>query len=79
VRGEGFLLGLKCRPPVGDVVAAARKARVLTVGAGDNVMRLLPPLTLTDAEMDEGLARLEAAAKTMEATLAAQTVKGAAA
>jgi len=78
VRGEGFLLGLKCRPVVGDVVAAARKARVLTVGAGDNVMRLLPPLTLTDAEMDEGLTRLETAAKAMEAQLAAQLVKGAA-
>jgi acetylornithine/N-succinyldiaminopimelate aminotransferase len=79
VRGEGFLLGLKCRAPAGDVVAAARKARVLTVGAGDNVMRLLPPLTLTDAEMDEGMARLETAAKAMEAQLAAQRVKGAAA
>lgn len=78
VRGEGLLLGLKCRPPAGDVVAAARAERVLTVGAGDNVVRLLPPLTITDAEMDEGLARLEMAAKAVEASIAATLVKGAA-
>jgi acetylornithine/N-succinyldiaminopimelate aminotransferase len=58
VRGEGLLLGLKCVPPVKLAVTAARANALLTVTAGDNVMRLLPPLILSDVEVDEGLARL---------------------
>ena len=62
-RGEGLLIGMKCRGPNGDLVAAAREEGLLTVPAGDNVARLLPPLTLTDEEAREGMARLEAAAE----------------
>jgi acetylornithine/N-succinyldiaminopimelate aminotransferase len=62
VRGSGLMLGLKCRIPNTDVVAAGYAERVLTVPGGDNVVRLLPPLNLTDAEVDEGLRRLDAAA-----------------
>jgi acetylornithine/N-succinyldiaminopimelate aminotransferase len=62
VRGSGLMLGLKCRIPNADVVAAGYAERVLTVPGGDNVVRLLPPLNLTDAEVDEGLRRLDAAA-----------------
>ncbi|MFP4328103.1 MAG: aspartate aminotransferase family protein [Paracoccaceae bacterium] len=61
VRGEGLLLGLKCRAPAGEVVAKARDAGLLLVPAGDNVVRVLPPLIVTDAEIDEGVSRLEAA------------------
>ncbi len=61
VRGEGLLLGLKLRPPNTEVVAKARDERLLLVGAGDNVVRILPPLIVTDAEIDEGIERLSRA------------------
>ncbi|MBB5221010.1 acetylornithine/N-succinyldiaminopimelate aminotransferase [Amaricoccus macauensis] len=70
VRGEGLMLGLKCRKPNTDVVAAGYKAKVLLVGAADNVVRLLPPLNLTDAEVDEGLRRIDAAATAIEVAAA---------
>ncbi len=62
VRGSGLMLGLKCRVTNTDVVTAAYGAHLLTVPGGDNVVRLLPPLNLTDDEVDEGLRRLDAAA-----------------
>jgi acetylornithine/N-succinyldiaminopimelate aminotransferase len=61
VRGEGLMIGVKARVPAGDIVKAGYDAHVLTVPAGDNVVRLLPPLNITDAEIDEGLRRLGAA------------------
>lgn len=61
VRGEGLMLGLKCRIPCGDFVAKARETGVLLVPAGDNVARVLPPLNITDAEIDEAARLLEAA------------------
>ena len=62
VRGEGLLLGLRCVPPVEAVATAARANGLLSVVAGENVLRLLPPLILSDAEIDEGAARLGRAA-----------------
>lgn len=66
VRGQGLMLGLKCRKPNTDVVAASYDAKVLVVGAAENVVRLLPPLNLTEAEVDEGLRRLDEAARAAE-------------
>ncbi len=60
IRGEGLLLGLKCRIPNGDVAAAARAEGLLLVPAGDNVVRLLPPLIVGETEVDEAMARLDA-------------------
>lgn len=62
VRGEGLLLGLKIRVPVADFVASALKQKIIVIGAGDNVVRILPPLIITEAEIAHGIARLEAAA-----------------
>ena len=56
VRGPGLMLGLRCVPPAGDVGNALRDQGLLTVGAGENVVRLLPPLTIGKAEVDEALA-----------------------
>ncbi len=61
VRGEGLLLGLKCVAPNVALVEKGREAGVLLVGAGDNVVRVLPPLIVSDDEIDEGVRRLEAA------------------
>lgn len=67
VRGAGMMLGLKCRVPAADLVQAGYDAQLLTVPAADNVVRLLPALTITDAEMAEALARLDRAASALEA------------
>lgn len=61
VRGEGLLIGLKAVVPSGDLVSALREEKLLTVGAGENVVRLLPPLIIGDAEIDESVLRLERA------------------
>ncbi|MCT4556376.1 MAG: aspartate aminotransferase family protein [Pelagimonas sp.] len=67
VRGAGLMLGLKCVKPAGDVVQAGYDAQVITVPAADNVVRLLPPLTLSDAEIHEAVDRLEQAAQSLQA------------
>ncbi|MDE2577321.1 MAG: aspartate aminotransferase family protein [Hyphomicrobiales bacterium] len=67
VRGEGLMLGVQTHIPVADFVAAAREAHVLVIPAGDNVARLLPPLTASDEELAEGVARLERACAALTA------------
>jgi acetylornithine/N-succinyldiaminopimelate aminotransferase len=61
VRGEGLLLGLKALIPAGELVDALRGEKMLAVGAGDNVVRLLPPLIISEQEVAEGVARLDRA------------------
>lgn len=63
VRGEGLMLGIKAAIPQGELLQAIRAERLLGVPAGDNVIRLLPPLVVTAEEAREGLARLERAAE----------------
>lgn len=70
VRGEGLMLGLKCKVPSGDVVNALRAEKMIGIGAGDNVVRMLPPLTIGETEIREAVSRLEAAARRIEASLA---------
>ncbi|WP_281707779.1 aspartate aminotransferase family protein [Phaeobacter italicus] len=67
VRGTGLMLGLKCVAPNIDVVNAGYDNEVVTVPAADNVIRLLPPLTLTDDDIDEAYARLDRAATAVAA------------
>ncbi|WP_186294353.1 aspartate aminotransferase family protein [Bradyrhizobium guangdongense] len=67
VRGEGLLIGIKAVVPSGDLVAGLRNEKLLTVGAGDNVVRFLPPLIVTEAELDESVARLERACTAISA------------
>ena len=61
VRGEGLLLGLKCVVPNGDLVKALMGERLLAAPAADNVVRLMPPLIVSDDEINEACARLERA------------------
>jgi acetylornithine/N-succinyldiaminopimelate aminotransferase len=56
VRGEGLMLGLKCKVPNTDVVNALRERGLLSVGAGDNVVRLLPPLIIDETHVREAIA-----------------------
>ncbi|MDE4140904.1 MULTISPECIES: aspartate aminotransferase family protein [Rhodobacterales] len=67
VRGSGLMLGLKCKAVNIDVVNAGYDNEVVTVPAADNVIRLLPPLNLTDEDIAEALQRLEKAAKQVAA------------
>jgi acetylornithine/N-succinyldiaminopimelate aminotransferase len=60
VRGQGLMLGLKCKLPNQDLLLALREQHLLTVQAGDNVVRLLPPLIVTEAEIDAAGAKLDA-------------------
>jgi len=61
VRGAGLLTGIRLKPPAGDVVAACAAEGLLTVGAGDNVLRMLPPLNVLDPEIGEALDMLSRA------------------
>jgi acetylornithine/N-succinyldiaminopimelate aminotransferase len=62
VRGRGLMIGAELIPSLhtkaNDIADAARKAGVLLLVAGPNVLRLVPPLTITDAEINDGIARL---------------------
>jgi len=66
VRGEGLLTGVRCLVPPADMLAAMRDAGLLGAAAGENVVRLLPPLNVTNAEIDEAIDRLDAAASAIE-------------
>ncbi len=71
VRGLGMMLGVKLKVPVADMIAAVRKQALLAAPAGDNVLRLLPPLVIGEAEIAEALEKLSAAASELEAASAA--------
>jgi acetylornithine/N-succinyldiaminopimelate aminotransferase len=68
VRGEGLLIGVRALVPAGELVDALRAEKMLAVAAGDNVVRLLPPLIVSDAEIGEGIARLDRACASLSAT-----------
>lgn len=61
VRGRGLLLGLELHQPAAPVMAALRRHGVLTINAGTNVIRLVPPLVITRSEVDEVISRLRLA------------------
>ena len=72
VRGEGLMLGLRLRVPPADFAAAGRQEKVVVIPAGENVVRLLPPLIISDEEIGEGVARLEAACRRISAPVELQ-------
>ncbi len=59
VRGKGLMLGLKCNVQNIDVVKEGYSKKLLTVPAADNVIRLLPPLTITEHDIEEALRKLD--------------------
>ena len=63
-RGLGLMLGLKCKVPNTEIMHACFEQKLITVPAADNVIRLLPPLNISDHEIDEALQRLAKAAQT---------------
>jgi acetylornithine/N-succinyldiaminopimelate aminotransferase len=55
VRGAGLLLGIRCVVTAGDFVTRLRQSGLLTLTAGDNVLRILPPLIVGERDIDEAL------------------------
>jgi acetylornithine/N-succinyldiaminopimelate aminotransferase len=66
IRGEGLLIGLRMIPPVGEMVDELRAEKMLAPGAGDNVLRLLPPLIIGDEEISEAVDRIDRACTQLE-------------
>jgi acetylornithine/N-succinyldiaminopimelate aminotransferase len=77
VRGEGLLVGLRALVPAGDLVEALRAEKMITVSAGDNVVRLLPPLIVGEAEIAEAIGRLDRACTRLVQRLAKPSKQGA--
>ncbi len=69
IRGEGLMVGLRLKVPPADFAEAALKQKILVIPAGDNVVRLLPPLVVTEEEIAEGVRRLDAACAAVEERL----------
>ena len=75
VRGEGLLIGLRALIPAAALVDALRAEKMIAVSAGDNVVRLLPPLIIGEAEVAEAVARLDRACAALLATQAGRVAK----
>jgi acetylornithine/N-succinyldiaminopimelate aminotransferase len=67
VRGQGLMIGIKMKTPSADFIAAARANGLVVLPAGDNVVRLLPPLTLSEDEAREGMELLNKTASQLDA------------
>ena len=78
VRGEGLMMGLRMQVANTDFIAAALEQKLVLIGAGDNVVRLLPPLIIGEADMAEAVKRLDQASSAMEAKLKRVGQRGAA-
>jgi len=77
VRGTGLMLGLLCALPNTEVQKACVAEGILTVAAGENVLRLVPPLVVTEADIEEGVVRLHGAADRLRHAHAAATLQDA--
>ena len=69
IRGKGLLLGMRTVTPNTELVEALRAEKLLTIGAGDNVVRLLPPLIITEADVSEAVQRIDRACTAIETRL----------
>jgi acetylornithine/N-succinyldiaminopimelate aminotransferase len=74
-RGAGLILGLKCRVPNTELQDAFTAEGLLSVGAGDNVIRLVPPLVLTDSDIDTALEMMRRGARRCLPTAASMAAK----
>ena len=65
MRGSGHLLGIRCQPELtaGDFVAKLRAEGLICLTAGDNVLRILPPLIVSEREVEEGMAIIDKVAR----------------
>ena len=66
IRGEGLMMGIKCKVPNTALQAAALAEKLLVIGAGDNVVRLLPPLIIDHNDIDEAIQKLDRACRALK-------------
>jgi acetylornithine/N-succinyldiaminopimelate aminotransferase len=78
IRGQGLMVGLRTHVPNTDLVDAAREQKLLTIAAGDNVVRLLPPLIAGEADIADAVHRLDEACYVLEAEMRTIAQRGAA-
>jgi acetylornithine/N-succinyldiaminopimelate aminotransferase len=69
IRGKGLLMGIRTLVPNTELVAELREEHLLTIGAGDNVVRLLPPLIIDEDDIAEAVKRIDKACTTIEMRL----------
>jgi acetylornithine/N-succinyldiaminopimelate aminotransferase len=69
IRGKGLLMGIRTLVPNTELVAELREEHLLTIGAGDNVVRLLPPLIIDEGDIAEAVKRIDKACTTIEKRL----------
>ena len=79
IRGTALMTGLRLNVPNADFVAATRAQHLLCIPAGDNVVRLYPPLTISEADLLEGVQRIEAACIALQDNMPATAKAGASA
>jgi acetylornithine/N-succinyldiaminopimelate aminotransferase len=77
VRGEGMLIGMRAVVPMAQLVDELRAEKLLAVGAGDNVVRLLPPLVVSEAEIDQAVKMIDRACTRIEQAQAVPRKEGA--
>jgi acetylornithine/N-succinyldiaminopimelate aminotransferase len=77
VRGQGLMIGIKTHIPNTELAKAAENEDLLLITAGDNVVRLLPPLVIAEAEVSAAIDRIDRACQTLEEEMR-QPMKGAA-
>jgi acetylornithine/N-succinyldiaminopimelate aminotransferase len=78
IRGEGLIQGVRLKVPNAEFAAAAREEKIIVIPAADNVVRLVPPLVISEDELKEGVRRLEATChhfKTASEPIRTQDVK----
>jgi acetylornithine/N-succinyldiaminopimelate aminotransferase len=73
IRGEGLMIGLKLKVPPAKFAEAALERKLLVIPAGDNVVRILPPLVVSDEEIAEGVRRLDSVCAALGAPAMAAT------
>ncbi|HEY8384029.1 MAG TPA: aspartate aminotransferase family protein [Microvirga sp.] len=78
LRGQGLMMGLRTQVPNTEFAVAARDQKLLVIPAGDNVVRLLPPLVISEDDVAQAIAKLEAACNAIEAELKGMAQRGAA-
>ena len=77
IRGEGLLMGLRAAGPAGELVDALRAEKMIAIATGDNVVRLVPPLIIDEAEIGDAMGRIDRAAARIEHAMASASSKGA--
>ncbi len=76
VRGSGLMIGIKCRIANTELLQACLKQKLLTIAAGDNVVRLLPPLIVNSEQIDDAISRIDKACQSLSSDATENAASG---